>query len=124
MERRSVGEVHKRNARLGVAPGADPAFDRDRRIIRRLPSQNRAHVELILLHRPTAIIGLAWIAIQRRRETAADAGTSGTTLSGYNFTQRSHNRLALHQVRVFLFHVEQIGVVGSDRTVADTVVCV
>ncbi len=51
MERRSVGQVHERDAGLRVAPGAHPAFDRDRRVRRRLAGQDRAHAELALVHR-------------------------------------------------------------------------
>ncbi len=36
MERRSVGQMHERNAGFRVAPRAHPAFDRDRRVVGRL----------------------------------------------------------------------------------------
>ncbi len=41
MERRSVGQVHEGNAGLRVAPGAHPAFDRHRRVLRRLAGEDR-----------------------------------------------------------------------------------
>ena len=50
MERRSVRQVHERNARLRVPPGAHPAFDRDRGVLRRLAGQDSAHVALVLVH--------------------------------------------------------------------------
>ena len=50
MERRSVRQVHERNAGLGIAPSAHPAFDRDRRIRRRLAGQDLARAELFLVH--------------------------------------------------------------------------
>ena len=50
MERRAVRQVHERDAGLGVAPGAHPALDRDRRVLRRLAGQDRAHVELAVVH--------------------------------------------------------------------------
>ena len=46
MERRSVRQVHERNAGLRVAPGAHPALDRDRRVRRRVAGQDLAHAEL------------------------------------------------------------------------------
>src|SRR5437764_5480624 len=50
MERRSVRQVHERNARLRIPPGAHQTPDRTRRILRRLASQDRAHAERLLLH--------------------------------------------------------------------------
>ncbi len=51
MKRRSVGDVHERDARLRVAPGAHPAPGRDRRVLRRLAGQDFAPAELSLVHR-------------------------------------------------------------------------
>ena len=51
VERRPVRYVHERNPRLRVAPRAHPAFDCDRRILRRLAGQDLAPAELSLVHR-------------------------------------------------------------------------
>ena len=51
MKRRPVREVHKRDARSRVPPGAHPAFDRNRHVRRHLARQDRAHAEFSPVHR-------------------------------------------------------------------------
>src|ERR1019366_6947999 len=50
VERRTIGEVHERDACLGVPPGAHPALDGDRSVLRGLPGQDLAHVEFSFVH--------------------------------------------------------------------------
>src|SRR5262245_30980541 len=86
MEGRPVGEMHERNPGLGVAPGAHPAIDCDRRVLRGLPGEDRAHVELHLVDGARVL---------RRGDLSSDRGESaGLTMpaplahagpSHYNF---------------------------------------
>ena len=84
MERRAVREVHERDAGLGVAPRAHPALDRDGRVLRRLAGQDRAHVELALVHAArehTRVPGAAQHAAPKARGCAADPDRTLTTAS-------------------------------------------
>ena len=74
MERRAVRQVHERDARLGVAPGAHPALDRDRCVARRLAGQDCADVEIIAAHEAQSRAG-------ERPCPAADARREATMTS-------------------------------------------
>src|SRR5580704_3528624 len=57
--------MHERNPRLRVAPGAHPAFDRDRHVLRRLAGEDLMPAELSLVHRSYRIDGVpSWTRIE------------------------------------------------------------
>ena len=72
MERRSVGQMHERNAGLRIAPGAHPAFDGDGCVRRRRAGEDRADVEFRIAHGVKSGAGSATLSRVPADLTCAD----------------------------------------------------